>query len=150
MRTVLDTNVLVSACWKPDGLEARTVALAIDGAFTACLSPEIVVEYRDVLSRRKLAALRDRADAILAALERASLMLQPTVRVTDARDEDDNRFLECACAANADFLVTGNLRHYPQHCGSTRIVNARAFLTACFRNQLDAMERNRCSEKIGP
>ncbi len=30
-----------------------------------------------------------------------------------ATDEPDNRFLECALVARADYLVTGNLRHFP-------------------------------------
>jgi predicted nucleic acid-binding protein len=49
--------------------------------------------------------------------------------LTAASDEDDNRFLECAAAAGAEYLVTGNLRHYPAAHGSTQVVNARGFFT---------------------
>ena len=44
----------------------------------------------------------------------------------------DNRILECAVAANADYLVTGDRRHLlpiGEH-GGTRIINARLFLSA--------------------
>ena len=132
MRAVLDTNVVVSACWKQDGLEARTVNLASEGAFTPCVSAEIVAEYRDVLARKKLGPVADRTARMLAALERNWIVIATPVRMSLACDEDDNRFLECAVAAAADYLVTGNLRHYPERCGSTRIVNARRFLAECF------------------
>lgn len=128
MRVVLDTNVLVSACWKPGGLEAQVVDLAISGRITLCVSAEILAEYRDVLSRPKLAAVNSRALEILAALERAAVTVETATGVTASIDDDDNRFLECAEAAAADCLITGNLRHYPATWGTTRIVNARTFL----------------------
>lgn len=132
MKAVLDTNVLVSACWKPDGLEASTVALGLAGAYAICISPQVLAEYRDVLARKKLRALSDRAEAMLSGLERVAVSYEPAARIDAARDEDDNRFLECAFAAEANYLVTGNLRHYPDICGITRIVNARRFLSECF------------------
>jgi uncharacterized protein len=132
VRAVLDTNVLVSACWNPDGLEAAAVALAAQGSFTLCVSPAVIAEYRDVLSRKKLAKIESRAVAMLAALEKVWISFDASIGTSAASDEDDNRFLECALSAGADFLVTGNLRHYPEIFGTTRIVNARGFLGQCF------------------
>jgi uncharacterized protein len=40
--------------------------------------------------------------------------------------------LECAEAGEADFLVTGNKRHFPAHWGKTRVVNARELITTIF------------------
>ena len=130
MRVVLDTNILISACWKPDGLEAQTVQLAIDGTITMCVSPVVWAEYRDVLMRKKFLALRTPAEQMLAFLELRTLSVDPTEAMHISTDEDDNRFLECAAAANAAYLITGNLKHYPQQCGVTRIVNARQFLSS--------------------
>src|ERR1035437_1450104 len=42
--------------------------------------------------------------------------------------EPDNRFYECADAASADYIVTGNLKHFSQSHRNTRIVNPRQFL----------------------
>jgi putative PIN family toxin of toxin-antitoxin system len=128
MRVVLDTNVLVSACWKRDGLEAQVARMAISGEITPCVSAELLAEYRDVLARKKLAALAESAKRLLDGLERAALHVEPTTRLTAATDDDDNRFLECAEAADAEYLITGNLRHYPSMWGQTKIVNARGFL----------------------
>lgn len=127
MRVVLDTNVLLSACWTPGGLEAQVVEMAIAGDLTACISPPVLAEYRDVLFRDKFAALRGRAIAILTNLEHKAFAVEPAGAIRASSDEDDNRFLECAAAAQAEYLITGNLRHYPAAWAATRIVNARGF-----------------------
>lgn len=51
-------------------------------------------------------------------------MVNPRREVTAARDPDDNRFLECAEAGRADYLVTGNKRHFPKKWRQTLVVNA--------------------------
>lgn len=130
MRVVLDTNILVSACWKPDGLEDRVVRLAMEGAIMPCVTAEIVAEYSDVLGRKKLASVQERAHEVLEGLSRKAVMVEAGARVSASIDDDDNRFLECAAAANADCLITGNLRHYPGEFGTTSIVNARQFFEA--------------------
>ena len=56
--------------------------------------------------------------------------VEPIERIGVATDEDDNRFLECATAAQAVYLITGNLRHYPRVCAAVTIVNAREFLNS--------------------
>lgn len=129
VRIVLDTNILVSACWKPGGLEAQVVNMATTGEAIACVSPAVLAEYRDVLSRPKLAAVNARTIELLAALELNAIVVERAIPVNTSIDDDDNRFLECASAAGAEFLITGNLRHYPATCGTTRVVNARAFLS---------------------
>lgn len=127
MRVVLDTNILVSACWNPAGLEAQLTNLAVTGQITACVTSEILAEYREVLARPKLAALNAQALEILGALDRTAILIETTARIKASLDDDDNRFLECAEAARADYLITGNLRHYPATWGVTRILNARTF-----------------------
>ena len=127
VRVVLDTNVLLSACWSPGGLEARLVALSISGQLTACVSPAVLAEYRDVLSRPKFMGIRVIADETLNKFESAATVVRPTVALQVCKDDDDNRFLECAVAAQADYLISGNLRDYPISFGTIRIVNGRQF-----------------------
>jgi predicted nucleic acid-binding protein len=44
-------------------------------------------------------------------------------------DPGDSKFLQCAQAAQADFLVTGNKRHFPDSpYGPTYVVNAGELL----------------------
>ena len=51
--------------------------------------------------------------------------MKPTVRVEECSDPDDNIFLECAQAASADYLVTGNRRHFPARWKKTLVIGAR-------------------------
>jgi putative PIN family toxin of toxin-antitoxin system len=136
MRVVLDTNVLVSACWTADGLEARVVRLAISGGIRPFLTVTTRMEYRNVLYREKFAARRTNVDLLLSALEAAAEKVGGAGVAEAATDPDDNRFLECAAAAEAHYLITGNLKHYPAAWGQTKIVNARQFLAERFPNLL--------------
>lgn len=127
VRVVLDTNILVSACWKTGGLEEQLIDLVIRGEIVACVTEDVLAEYREVLLRPKFASLRETVDAKLAALEAVWLRVGPAERLQLAADDDDNRFLECAAASGASFLITGNLRHFPPELGDCRVVNARMF-----------------------
>ena len=44
-------------------------------------------------------------------------------------DPDDNMFLECADAARADYLVTGNPRHFPKFWKKTKVITSREFIS---------------------
>lgn len=127
---MLDTNVLLSACLKPDGLEASVVDAAIACRLQPFVTAAIEAEYRDVLTRPKFFAFRERAESLLTGFLRCAVRVQPGASVTAAADQDDNRFLECAEASAARFLITGNLRHFPAEWCETRIVNCRQFLEA--------------------
>jgi putative PIN family toxin of toxin-antitoxin system len=103
--------------------------LALLGFFTLCLSSEVLSEYREVLSRPKFARQSERIQAILEMLEAIAERVIPQDRLTLASDDDDNRLLECAMAAHADWLVTGNRKHFPDRIGDTRILAPHEFLT---------------------
>jgi len=130
MRVVLDTNVLISAALKPGGLEAAVLNLVIAGRLEAWVTAEVFAEYEEVLARPKFSAVREASSRILEAMQNHARKTTARTTATIALDEDDNRFIECAEAAQANFLVTGNLRHYPREHGSTRTVNARGLMEA--------------------
>ncbi len=132
MRVVLDTNILISACLKPGGLEAQTVQLARSRAFTLCVSPAVLAEYTEVLARDKFRSVREQSAEILASLPACAMVVETESVLHHLKDDDDNRLLECASAAGAAYLVTGNLKHFPDHWECARIVNARTFLEAEF------------------
>ncbi|HVY93083.1 MAG TPA: putative toxin-antitoxin system toxin component, PIN family, partial [Bryobacteraceae bacterium] len=75
VRVVLDTNILVSACWKPGGNEAEVARLATTGSITPCVSAVILAEYREVFSRRKLSGISAMAAELLTALERTAVVV---------------------------------------------------------------------------
>ena len=130
---VYDTNVIVSAILKPGSIPASLVGLAMEGSVRLILSPEILEEYREVLKRPKFAFDPSSVDAFLQDIEKAAGMVYPTKRVRRALDEPDNRFLECAKAAKAHYLVTGNKKHFPfPEFKGTKIVSPAEFAARLF------------------
>jgi uncharacterized protein len=130
-RIVLDTNVVVSAAIKPGGHEELIVELVIARELALCLSAPVIAEYEAVLARPKFNRIDPaRITRFLRLLKIEATMVTPRTIITESRDESDNRFLECAEAAEAEYLITGNKRHFPERWKSTGVVNAREFLAA--------------------
>jgi predicted nucleic acid-binding protein len=53
----------------------------------------------------------------------------PTRHLEVTPDPDDNMFLECADVARADYLVTGNQKHFPRFWKKTKIITPREFIS---------------------
>lgn len=128
IRIVLDTNVLVSANLNSGGLEAQIVALALNQEIRPCVSEAILDEYRRALLYPRLKFVPGEVARFLTRLVRAGAAVAPPRTLSVSRDEADNRFLECAETAGAEYLVTGNKRHFPKLWKTTRVVNARELL----------------------
>lgn len=129
-RVVLDTNVVVSGALKATGNEASVLRLVAEGSLALGVTPAILAEYEDVLLRPSFRLNPVNVRRLLAALRASALMVKPVVVVRASPHEADNRFLECVEAVAAEFLVTGNRRHFPAQWKGTRIVNARELLAA--------------------
>jgi uncharacterized protein len=126
---VLDTNVLISAAIQPLGLPAHVLELIASRAVALCVSEELLDEYREVFGRAKFAGLDSRLVArLLTLVADAATLVTPASRLTESPHESDNRFYECAAAAEADYIVTGNIRHFKKPCKTTKIVTARQLL----------------------
>ena len=129
MRVVLDTNVVVSGLNFP-GNERLVLELGLRKRFGLYLSAFILEEVQGVLGR-KFSWDEDRLSDALRTLEGAVTIIEPrrVPNVTEA-NEADNRILECAVQAFADYLITGDRRHLlplEEH-GGVRILNASRFL----------------------
>jgi len=127
---VLDTNVIVSAHLKKEGLERFVLDLAMAQKLKLFLSYEILEEYAGVLARPAFKLNAAKTAVSLRMIERISFMVRPTIRIGAAKDPHDNKFLACAAAAHTDYLVTAIKKHFPQRWQQTRIVNARELLQA--------------------
>jgi putative PIN family toxin of toxin-antitoxin system len=128
IRVVLDTNIVVSALLQPLGPPAQVLVLAIIGALQLCVSGPVYAEYEEVISRPRFHRTAEVISGALRAVRENSLWVRPTETVRACSDPDDDIFLECAQAAEAAYLVTGNLRHFPESWKRTRIVTARQLL----------------------
>jgi putative PIN family toxin of toxin-antitoxin system len=128
IRVVLDTNVVVSAHVNSEGYERSVLDLALSGKLRMFVSEAILREYENVLRRRKFRLKPLNVSRSLRLLRAAARVVAPYGQLNTARDPGDNRFLECAEAAKADYLVTGNKRHFPKQWRQTLVVNARELL----------------------
>ncbi|SPJ14515.1 conserved hypothetical protein [Syntrophobacter sp. SbD2] len=115
LKAVIDTNVLVSALLKPDSLPELILSLILEGEIVLCLSQPIAMEYEEVLAREKFKKLgRQKVKALLSRLKSQARWVEPTIRLQAAKgDPEDDKFLECAVEAEADFFITGNIKHFP-------------------------------------
>jgi putative PIN family toxin of toxin-antitoxin system len=93
------------------------------------VSPSILEEYREVLGRPELQIRKGLRQQLLQLVKNRSYTVVPAKGVEVASDPDDNVFLECADAAGADYLVTGNLKHFPRFWKKTKIVTPREFVS---------------------
>lgn len=128
LRLVLDTNVLVSAALKRNGLERTAFLVAVTKPARLYVTHSILQEYKEVLSRPELSIRKGLQLQLLQLIRNTSHAIKPTCRLDLAADPDDNKFLECADAARADYLITGNRKHFPKFWKQTKVITARDFV----------------------
>jgi putative PIN family toxin of toxin-antitoxin system len=128
LRLVIDTNVLVSAALKPAGLQRTVLLLAITKPARLYVSQPILGEYREVLARPELHIRKGLRLQLLQLIKDRSYAVTPTRLLDVASDPDDNMFIECADAARADYLITGNIKHFPAFWKKTKIITSREFV----------------------
>jgi putative PIN family toxin of toxin-antitoxin system len=129
LRLVIDTNVLVSAAIKPAGLQRTVLLIAISRPARLYLSNPIFEEYREVLARPELRIRKGLRLQLLQLIENHGHTVVPTRHLEPTADPADNMFLECADAARADYLVTGNQKHFPRFWKQTKVVTPREFVS---------------------
>lgn len=128
LRLVIDTNVLVSAAIKPAGLQRTVLLLAITKPARLYVSRPILEEYREVLGREELRIRKGLQNQLMQLIKNRSHTVVPKRRIEITRDPDDNIFLECADSSRADYLITGNQRHFPRFWKSTKVITPREFV----------------------
>ena len=128
LRLVLDTNIVVSAALKPDGLQRTVLLLALNPPARLYVSDAIFAEYRAVLARPELRIRRGLQLQLVQLVRNSSHSVTVRRPLQVTKDPDDNKFLECADLARADYLVTGNQRHFPPFWKGTKVITSRQFI----------------------
>ncbi|MEG4403938.1 putative toxin-antitoxin system toxin component, PIN family [Microcoleus sp. MON2_D5] len=108
MRVVIDTNILVSAA-----IAGRKPASVITWVINQpdyewVVSEEILAEYLEVLSRRKLKLTDVQKERWLDLIQCSTKLIDVSIEIDFPRDQKDAKFIACALSANADFLITGD------------------------------------------
>jgi putative PIN family toxin of toxin-antitoxin system len=130
-RVILDTNVIVSAFLKPESNPALILSLFTEGYLTVCLCEEIWSEYREVIKRGKFQKLdHESIEKFFSIIKARAAWAVPRGSVNILKsDPADNKFLACALEVRADYLITGNIKHFPfKKFHGTQIITPRDFI----------------------
>lgn len=128
-RVVADTNVYVSAIVFGGTCES-ILALARAGIIDLYTAPAILRELKTVLSQT-FEWTDSQVQEALAEVNALTSLIRPAMKLSGILTHDpDHRILECALAADADFLVTGDKKHLQplKTFRGIRIVAPREFL----------------------
>ena len=115
-KIVLDTNVLISSLISRSYPYLIVNKLILDQKVSLLISNEVLKEYKEVIKRSKFLSYPNFSgfsSETLNAIEKDADHCKPNITLDFLRDLSDNRFLELAVFAEADFLITGNSNHFP-------------------------------------
>lgn len=134
MKVVIDTNVFISRVASSKGAPARIFDKWVNGAFELIASNDIIIEYRTALGyervRKRHGLTPPQIENVINDLLSAVTLVTPTEAVDSVVDDpDDHKFLECAQAGGAEFIISGdkhllNLKEYR----GIQILSPAAFL----------------------
>ena len=130
-KIIIDTNVLISALIQRSYPNFIVYYCVLENLVEVCTSDELVEEYLDVLNRPKFSKYPDfmnKAEFVLSQIESKAINFLPKERFEIISDKNDNRLLELASEANADFIITGNTNDFTMsYFKGTRIVSPKEY-----------------------
>ena len=136
IKAVLDANVFVSGVLNRKGIPAQILQFWKDKKFKMLISQDTTAELDRVLRYPHIARLHRWHETeiaeFLSLLRGDATEVNPLERITAvSNDESDNRYLECAAAGEADYLVTGDKKHLLplKSYQNIRIIAPATFLT---------------------
>lgn len=106
---VFDASTVVSAALKADSVPERAL-LRAEATDVFALSTEVDAEIAEVLGRPRFARVLslERRERILDTIRGTAVWFDPSEHVTDCRDPKDDKYLELALAAAAEFIVSSD------------------------------------------
>lgn len=115
MRVVLDANVFISGLISKQGPPGQILDAWLNRYFVLFVSPQIVAEITRVLAYPRIGTRLHpgQSERLLGLLKTACewTVGELTLEILTP-DPSDNIYLACAVEAQADYLVTGNQKHY--------------------------------------
>nr|VFK14113.1 MAG: Predicted nucleic acid-binding protein, contains PIN domain [Candidatus Kentron sp. LPFa] len=127
MKIVLDCNVFILA-GITDGA-CRAVLRYVLQYATIVMSGAMEREYAEVIGRGKFRPHVDTMVALFSEVRRIASRVEPSPSGFSLPDQDDIPYLDAAITVAADFLITGNNKHFPAgRYGPVEIVSPKEFL----------------------
>ncbi|OGW17240.1 MAG: putative toxin-antitoxin system toxin component, PIN family [Nitrospinae bacterium RIFCSPLOWO2_12_FULL_45_22] len=130
LKVVYDTNLIVSAALKKESLPALLLSLALEDKVRLFISPALIKEYEEVLKRPRFKLGHNEIMELIEEINQKATIVKPTKKLDIiTEDEADNRILECALKAKADFIITGNKKHFRfERFKGIRIITPKEFM----------------------
>ena len=126
MRIVLDTNVIVSGLINPNGSPAAILNLVVNAKVQLLYDIRILQEYIEVLHRKKFGFNPESIEALIDYLQDEGEYISAEPTSMKFKDDDDRSFYEVMITGEADYLISGNLSHFPE---DKNFKSPREFLT---------------------
>ncbi len=132
-KVVIDTNIFVSGLLGSKSSSNFIIELFLQNKFTLLITHPVLRELKEILTRKPLSRLANRpVDEFLTLLERQAKKVSPEEKVRIIKDDpEDNKFLECALAGKADFIISGD--HH--------LLSLRKFRGISILNSKEALKR---------
>jgi len=135
-KAVIDTNIFLSGLLNEFGAPAKLIKHFQNNAFLLILSENILREYHDVILEINNDLLTDQIVDLFSTILNKAIFINPTEQYDVCKDKDDNMFIECAVAANATYIVTKNIKHFPlKEYKGIKIVKIKDFLPVIEQNK---------------
>lgn len=128
MKVVLDTNVLLVSI-SPRSRYRWILDTLLDQRYTLCVTTEILLEYGEIVGRHMGEEYFHETMKMLENLVNIEFV-EPRYRFNLLADPDDNKFVDCAIAANAGYIVSHDRDFLPlQSIGFPKVavVDTEAF-----------------------
>ena len=132
LKVVIDTNTVISAPLSEEGNPAKIFELLLLEEINNFRSEEITNEIVEVFNREKIKKLisENKTNFVIDSYRKFSKLVKPNIKLSIVKDDkDDNRILECAETANADYIISGD-RHLLElkNHKNIKIVSPKEFL----------------------
>jgi len=128
LKVVFDTNIFISAFVIPGGKAEEVYLHVLKGDFDLYSSVAILSETAQKL-REKFAWPENQIVRLLKAISKVATVIKTRPHLRILPDEPDNRILECALEAKADFIVSGDKHLLSlKHFQNIKIISLSNFL----------------------
>jgi putative PIN family toxin of toxin-antitoxin system len=115
-KIVIDTNVFISAILSKSYPSKIINELILDRKVIGFTSPEILNEFRTVLAYPKFkrySQFQSEGEELYLGFQALTTIVSPQISLKILSDPSDDKFLELSYFVNADFIITGNTKHFP-------------------------------------
>jgi uncharacterized protein len=108
MKIVLDTNILLVSVSERSRYHLIFTSF-LESNYSLCLTTEILIEYAEILGAYLSKDIVGHAFELMENSTNVELVTRYFAFDLIKADPDDNKFVDCAIASNADFIVTNDV-----------------------------------------